>query len=92
MRSPIALESGVPAQCEQPLSNLSVGETAVVQRITLQGKLRNYVMRFGLVEGAQVYVVRRVPLGSLRVYRIGQTEIALRPETARQIVVTSDRQ
>lgn len=70
------------------LADLPVGETGTVESIQLEGKLRSYVMRFGLVEGAQVLVVRRVPLGSLRVYRVGQSEVALRPETAKQILVT----
>jgi len=69
------------------LSDLSVGETGTVQEIHLEGKLRSYVTRFGFVEGAVVSVIRQVPLGSLRVYRIGQAEIALRPETAAQIRV-----
>lgn len=70
------------------LSDLSIGETGTVQGIHLEGKLRSYVTRFGFVEGAVVSVIRQVPLGSLRVYRIGQAEIALRPETAEQIRVT----
>lgn len=70
------------------LSDLSVGETGTIQEIHLEGKLRSYVTRFGFVEGAVVSVIRQVPLGSLRVYRIGQAEIALRPETAEQIRVT----
>jgi Fe2+ transport system protein FeoA len=70
------------------LSDLSVGETGTVQEIHLEGKLRSYVTRFGFVEGTAVSVIRQVPLGSLRVYRIGQAEIALRPETAEQIRVT----
>ena len=75
----------------QGLSDLDLGEVGTVQTIRLQGKLRNYIMRFGLVEGVRVLVVRRVPLGQLRVYRIGQSEIALRPETAQQIMVTRNQ-
>jgi Fe2+ transport system protein FeoA len=71
-----------------PLSDLSIGETGTVHEIHLDGKLRSYVTRFGFVEGAVVSVIRQVPLGSLRVYRIGQAEIALRPETAEKILVT----
>lgn len=74
------------------LSNLALGETGTVQAIRLQGNLRNYVRRFGVVEGVRIQVVRRVPFGQLRVYRIGQSEIALRPETAQQIMVTRNQQ
>jgi Fe2+ transport system protein FeoA len=70
------------------LSDLPIGETGTVQEIHVEGKLRSYVTRFGFVEGAAVTVIRQVPLGSLRVYRIGQADVALRPETAGQIEVT----
>jgi len=69
------------------LSDLAVGEGAVIRELNLQEKLRNYVTRFGFVEGAVVFVVRRVPLGNLTVYRVGQAEITLRPETANDILV-----
>jgi Fe2+ transport system protein FeoA len=73
------------------LADLPLGESGTVQAIRLQGKLRQYIMRFGLVEGIRIEVVRRVPFGDLRVYRIGQSEIALRPETSQQIMVTRDQ-
>lgn len=76
----------------QGLSDLALGETATVQAIRLQGKLRNYVMRFGVVEGVRIQVLCCVPFGKLRVYRIGQSEIALRPETAQQIMVMRNQQ
>lgn len=76
----------------QSLSDIPVGEGGVIEQVLLEGKERGYVMRFGLVEGVLVSVVRRVPLGNLRVYRIGQSEIALRPETAKLILVTQKPQ
>jgi Fe2+ transport system protein FeoA len=69
------------------LSDLAVGECGVIQELNLQEKLHNYVTRFGFIDGAIVSVVRRVPLGNLSVYRVGQAEVALRPETAEDILV-----
>lgn len=74
------------------LCDLALGETGTVHAIRLQGKLRNYVMRFGVVEGVRIQVVCRIPFGKLRVYRIGQSEIALRLETAQQVMVQRNQQ
>jgi len=74
-------------QAARRLSDLAVGECAVIQELRLQEKLRNYVTRFGFIDGAVVIVVRRVPLGNLTVYRVGQAEVTLRPETANDILV-----
>ena len=72
------------------LSDLAVGECAVIRKMNLHERLGNYVTRFGFVEGAVVQVVRRVPLGNLSVYRIGQADITLRPETANDILVAGN--
>jgi len=69
------------------LSRLPLGETGTICGVTLEGTLRSFVARFGFVDGAIVSAIRRVPLGGLRVYRIGQAEIALRPEMAEQVLV-----
>ncbi len=69
------------------LSSIPVGEAGIISDLSLEGTIRNYVMRYGLVPGAVVLVVRNVPLGGLRIYRVGQSEIALRPETAEHILV-----
>jgi len=73
-----------------PLSELELGESGRVDSVNLEGKLRDYVSRFGFVDGALVSVVHRVPLGNLSVYRIGHTDIALRPETACEILVVRE--
>ena len=69
------------------LSKIPVGETAVILDLKLEGKLRDYVMRFGFVPGANIAVLRKVPLSGMRVYQVGQSQIALRPETADAIIV-----
>ena len=42
------------------LSKIPVGETAVILDLKLEGKLRDYVMRFGFVPGASIAVLRKV--------------------------------
>jgi len=69
------------------LSRLPLGETGTICGVTLEGTLRSFVARFGFVDGAIVSAIRRVPLGGLRVYRVGQAEIALRPEMAEKVLV-----
>jgi Fe2+ transport system protein FeoA len=80
------------ASCESSeqvgLSKIPVGETVVILNLQLEGKLRDYVMRFGFVPGASISVLRKVPLSGIRVYQVGQSQIALRPETADAIIVT----
>jgi Fe2+ transport system protein FeoA len=70
------------------LSRIRVGETVLILGLQLEGKLRDYVMRFGFVPGATISVLRKVPLSGIRVYQVGQSQIALRPETADAIIVT----
>jgi len=79
-----------PSHRLQRLSDLRIGEAGVVERIDLEGKLRDYVTRFGFINGVVTKVIRRVPLGNLRVYRVGQSDIALRAETAREIMVVRE--
>lgn len=69
------------------LCDLPIGQSGTVLDVALEGKLRGFVTRFGFIEDAIVTVVRRVPLGGLRIYRVGQAEVALRPETADKILV-----
>ncbi len=70
------------------LSRIPVGETVVILNLQLEGKPRDYVMRFGFVPEATITVLRKVPLSRTRVYQVGQSQIALHPETAEAISVT----
>jgi Fe2+ transport system protein FeoA len=74
------------------LSKIPVGETVVILDLQLDGKPRDYVMRFGFVPGASISVLRKVPMSGMRVYQVGQSHIALRPETAEAIVVARSRE
>lgn len=73
------------------LSEIPLGETAAILDLQLEGKPRDYVMRFGFVPGATISVLRKVPMSRIRVYQVGQSQIALRPETAEAIIVTRNQ-
>jgi Fe2+ transport system protein FeoA len=73
-----------------PLLELEIGESGTIDHISLPPADEHFLMRIGLVPGAQVRFSRRAPLGDPSVYSVDGTEIALRAETARHIMVQRD--
>lgn len=69
------------------LSELTVGETAVLVALELPESVQNHLMHMGFVPDALVTVLRRAPAGDPTVYGIDGMEIALRRETATAIRV-----
>lgn len=69
------------------LSELKVGESAVLITLNLPESVQNHLMHMGFVPDARVTVLRRAPAGDPTVYGIDGMEIALRVETARAIQV-----
>ncbi|MFZ0477996.1 MAG: FeoA family protein [Terriglobales bacterium] len=69
------------------LIDLELGEVGTIDRISLPPADEHFLMRMGFFPGAQVRFCRRAPLGDPSVYSVDGTEIALRAETARHIVV-----
>jgi ferrous iron transport protein A len=69
------------------LSEMKVGDTAVLVSLDLPESVQNHLMHMGFVPDAQVTVLRRAPAGDPTVYRIDGMEIALRHETAEAICV-----
>ena len=67
------------------LSELSVGETAMVVALDLPESVQNHLMHMGFVPDASVTALRRAPAGDPTVYAIDGMEIALRHETADSI-------
>jgi len=67
------------------LSELNVGETAVVVGLQLPDAVQNHLMHMGFVPDATVTALRRAPAGDPTVYSIDGMEIALRRETANSI-------
>jgi Fe2+ transport system protein FeoA len=69
------------------LSELKVGETGVIQSLSLPESVQNHLMHMGFVPDALVTALRRAPAGDPTVYRVDGLEIALRHETAEAIRV-----
>jgi ferrous iron transport protein A len=67
------------------LSDLELGETAVIEEVALPEVERQLLMRFGFFDGAEVRCSRRAPLGDPIVYSVDASEVALRTETACRI-------
>lgn len=86
-----SLSNTAESRASVSLARIQVGETVVILDVQIEGSLREYVMRFGFVPGATISVFRKVPLSGMRVYQVGQSQIALRPETAQGILVTRDQ-
>lgn len=71
------------------LSEMRVGEAALVECLDLPENVANHLMHMGFVPQTRVVVLRRAPAGDPTVYAIDGMEIALRRETAQHIRVCS---
>jgi ferrous iron transport protein A len=69
------------------LSELKVGESAVLVALDLPETVQNHLMHMGFVPNALVTSIRRAPAGDPTVYIVDGLEIALRRETASAIRV-----
>jgi Fe2+ transport system protein FeoA len=69
------------------LSQLKVGESAILVALNLPESVQNHLMHMGFVPDAEIMVLRRAPAGDPTVYLIDGMEIALRHETADAIAV-----
>jgi Fe2+ transport system protein FeoA len=73
------------------LSQLKVGESAILVALNLPESVQNHLMHMGFVPDALVKALRRAPAGDPTVYSIDDMEIALRHETAGAIRVRSQQ-
>ena len=64
------------------LSELGIGQDAVVTRLDLPEEVQHHLMHMGFVPEARVTALRRAPAGDPTVYAIDGLEIALRRDTA----------
>jgi Fe2+ transport system protein FeoA len=69
------------------LSELGIGQDAVVSRLELPEEVQHHLMHMGFIPEARVTVLRRAPAGDPTVYAIDGLEIALRRDTACSIRV-----
>lgn len=76
-----------PPREANALADLEVGERAIVSDIELAPSLAEHLMNLGMVPGLEVTVTRSCPGGDPRVYRVEGTEIAMRRDLSRHILV-----
>ncbi|HVJ09796.1 MAG TPA: FeoA family protein [Acidisarcina sp.] len=69
------------------LSELKVGQTAIVSKLNLPPTVQYHLMHMGIMPEASVLALRRAPAGDPTVYAVDGIEIALRRETAQSIVM-----
>ena len=67
------------------LSELSVGQTAVVTRVGGDGALRQHFLDMGLIPGAEVTLVKFAPMGDPMELRLHGYELTLRLDDAARI-------
>jgi ferrous iron transport protein A len=72
---------------QMSLSELGVGQDAVVAELDLPEEVQHHLMHMGFVPEARVIALRRAPAGDPTVYAIDGMEIALRRDTASAIRV-----
>ncbi len=71
----------------QALSDLQVGESAVLSELKLSPPIAEHLMNLGFVPGLVVKVLRSGPGGDPRVYRVDGTEVAMRRDLSCHIHV-----
>jgi ferrous iron transport protein A len=71
----------------QALSDLRVGESAVLSELEVAPPVAEHLMNLGFVPGLVVQVLRSGPGGDPRVYRVDGTEVAMRRDLSRHIHV-----
>jgi ferrous iron transport protein A len=69
------------------LSELQEGATGVLAKLDLAPRLSEHLMNLGFIPGVEVLVARSGPGGDPRIYRVEGTDVALRAELARKIIV-----
>ena len=76
-----------PAAPASALSDLKVGESAILAELELSPPVAEHLMNLGFVPGLEVKVLRSGPGGDPRIYRVDGTEVAMRRELSRHIHV-----
>lgn len=72
---------------DRTLYDLQPGESATIQGIAGETKLKRRLAEMGFVRGARVSRDRTAPLGDPRAYTVRGYQVSLRNEEARQIVL-----
>ena len=76
-----------PSHAGQPITTLKRGESGILDRIELPEPDARRLMEMGFLPGHTVVPARSAPGGDPRVYQVDGSEIALRRETARHLIL-----
>ena len=69
------------------LVDLKEGQTGIIERLNLPDDLSCRLMELGFLPGMEVTAAKAAPSGDPRVFRVDGAEIALRLETAGQLLL-----
>ena len=70
------------------LSDLKIGDFAIVDKVGGEGALRQHFLDMGLIPGSELTLVKFAPMGDPMQFRIHDYELTLRKEDAANIEVT----
>ena len=80
-------EKPVASHAGRPVTALRRGETGILDRIDLPESDARRLMEMGFLPGHTIVPAQAAPGGDPRVYRVDGSEIALRRETARHLIL-----
>jgi Fe2+ transport system protein FeoA len=83
----MSVKDGASIQALRTLADLHENEEGLLDRIELPGDLAHRLMELGFLPGHAVSAARSAPSGDPRVFRVDGSEIALRRETARHMIL-----
>lgn len=67
------------------LSDCQFGDQFLIEKIEISGVIRRRLLDLGFVQGAEILVLQKSPLGDPVAYRVSNTTIALRKEESSKI-------
>ena len=73
-----------------PLSDLRVGESGVIVKMEIKGKVRQRFLAMGLIKGETVTVKRVAPLGDPIDFIVKGYHLSLRKSEASEILVETE--
>jgi len=76
---------------ERKLSDLELGEKAVILKVVGTGSIRRRMLDMGLVKGTEIVVIRRAPLGDPIEFRLKGYNLSLRKEEAKNVFVRVEK-
>jgi Fe2+ transport system protein FeoA len=75
-----------------PLSDLEIGQRAIITKIKFKGATRQRLVAMGFVKGETIFVQKVAPLGDPVDYLIKNYHISLRKDDASNILVEREEE